>query len=729
MIRGLRRILILLLFAVLIQLQANAQATTANNLKVLNVRVNNVGAQISAEINGEPGSWVSVELLYPEADVADAYNADKPTDALAGLDMLQLSESGEAVYTYTAQEQTGIYTLRVSGAVDSVGYTATDNELTAASSDVLFAEMWTSGYENVYTDYVQGAVWLKRKMLNNMESTAKRIKTIMDLRAPGRRMLYIDTDIGNMFIDNSENYIWEWSEVEAQAELLEEFFSIYYHIGGQLDGIYTDCEHVMSTWELQRLVSEAGKAAGDDAALKEQLKAEALQSVLDGIMDDPVYTEKIEPELIKRGFYFHDGDELHKLYQAYSSYNGKNAEYGNEYAGYLVWSTVMDNYKNVCLRAAVYEPVAKYFPHIIYSNYSSFDRLAPLYSSGSHKYYLAGNKIKAGTHSSPVLYDSAATENGYSPDGTTYAVSATPFAEVVALVNSMRETMLSTHGGKVTPWVNAKFSNDDFNYIKNDLDYYYEYFFHVAMCNPDALLFYGPYYNTDTSNEDVDENIDSLYRVMEELGEYISREGAKTLIGDTANSHYGYILSGMSTGGCNLWRITYDNTVPEEGQSFLIDDSNVPAFYINGTRIEFPQGTILQNIHSNYGYWVETPSDVYPVITYDNPPETCELTLRLYDDAGMPLPDDAEISEIGTVALFYDGLLEYASLEDKALNFVKYDDNGMVSMGPLKSSIWGGTSGQLVFNEFNSNGKSKILIWESLGGLKPVTPALPWDGR
>ncbi len=701
MIRGLRRLLLMVMMLLALSLTANAQSEYG--IKELTVRLNNVGAEAIIEIKGTPGSLVSVELVCPDATVGQAYTDDDLMNVFAGLDMIEIPQSGIAIYNYVAEDDLGLYNFRVGGEVESVSYTTTDNDIELATPDDFFTSLWFEGSKSVKEEHMHGTIWIRMdKLVGNVEEKVKNIKKEMDKREPGKRYLYIHTDSAQNILTQGDDVLWQQENVEELAALLDNFFKLYYEAGGQLDAIYTDNEAVMTTWQIQGFNPD-GLAT----------TTEIRNRNLDNIVNDPLYISYIRPQLEERGFNFKINTDLGRneiydvgFYQTYVSTDKASKGMCN----YLIWDAVSRNYKDECLTKAIYEPAKKYFPNVYYCNYSSNDRIAANYNGGSHKYELGGDRTKAGTHSCPVLYDSTA---------------GSPYLEARGLANTMRTVMLATDGGKVMPWVVSK-GYHNFSHIGEDLPYFYEYLFHIALCNPDALLLYGPqYYSWDDPNA-VQLNITGMREALEEFNEYATKTDAKTLIENNINTQ-DFMVSGMYTDGRNLWRITPDNTVVTV-ENFLKSDDGNPTFYVSGQTVTFPGGVILDNLYSEHGYWVETDAGVEPTITYDVVPETTTLTYRYYDEHGIEITEDVKWEDVYTVAIYADGLLE--NVEGMEMNVAKYADNKLVSVEPLKSDIWTGKSGsRLVSYNIKGDTGSKLLTWKSLESLVPLMPALPWGNR
>ena len=703
MMERLRRLLsCILLSALLLQMPVFAeQSTSDSQLKEMSVRINNPDAQMTALIYGTPDTWVTIELITPGKSQKEAYESENTQDIFAGFDMQKIPESGVLEYPYTADDGTGIYTLRARGEITSVEYAAEGNRLSGSQSDLFFAELWNDAYTDVCEDYIQGAVWLDTTLINKgIEHAAQTVKKHMDLRQPGRKYLYIHTDIANMNA-KSGKFIWQWEDVEEQAAYLDKFFNVYYHMGGDLDGIYTDNENTMCPWGFKYVPDGADSQT-------------VIGNRLEEVVSDPTYQNVIRPRLVERGFEFNT--TKNELYDVpYHNSAKDNA--------YLIWTAVLDSYKSECLTAGIYEPAKKYYPDVYYSNYSSNDRITAYYTGGAHRYYVGGNRIKAGTHSSPVLYSASAGTKRYYPDGTVYTIDATPFAEAQSLIAGMKNIVISSDDGKTMPWVVSEYYHK-FSYIDEDRPYFYEYLLHLGLCNPDAFLHYGPiYYGGEEENPQG--NVDGMRKAMEELNAYADKKTSKTLVDDTSYREYPFILSGMQTKGRFLFRITPDNTKLEEGKEFCTQKEGTPTFYIDGYRISFPGGTILPNISSTYGSWVETPIGVYPKIVNENENETEEssILLKLYDKNGIEVSEDNK-EDAQTAVLFYKGM----SGKDIAASIAKYNNGKMTDIKTEEKSKFVDSVGRIVIKNINKdtlpNDSKKMFIWQGFETLNPITPEI-----
>ena len=712
MILRLRRLLscILLSAMLFVQLPTAAQSSSEYSIKELSIRINNEGARVTAKISGAANEWLTLELVRPNTNAGEGYEDNSITNALAGIDMIQLDNNGEATYQYIADGGSGIYTLRVRGEVTSLSYTDVYNEPQGNESTAYYADMWSAYGSTAENPYTQDSVWLTPDLLKlGIEHAAQSIKAKLDKREPGRRLLMIDPGITNRISAESVNFIWEQAVVENVAADMEEFFDIYYHIGGELDGLYSDDETTMCSWTLDS---------------NDKISDEDFRARIDSIVADPFYQDYIRPQLVERGMKFSTGQGVNEL-QVLRNQSATSASN----TSYMIWHNVMNSYKSECLTKAFYEPAAKFYPEVTYANYGSNERDAAHFTGGAHRYHLGGNTEKAGTHSSPVLYRESGSKR-YSPNGDVFTYEATPFAEVMALTNSMREIMMSSEGGKTMPWVVAKGYN--FSRIDTDettLPYYYEYMIHLAMCDPDAFLFYGPGYYTTDDPAVTKLNYESMNEALNEINTYMKKSGAKTLVDDIVPRDSAYILSGIESDGKYVWRITPDNTHLADGQSFCTKTTGTPTFYIDGTTVSFPQGTILPNINETYGYWVETPLGVYPEIQADTASAEPILQLILYDKNGIQIKDtDTTPIDAYSAQLYF----KDSAGRDITVNFAQYMQNKMVNIETIAKSNLSDKSGQIYIKDLKGNtpaDTANLYVWENFNTLRPLTENIPIAGN
>ena len=109
-----------------------------------------------------------------------------------------------------------------------------------------------------------------------------------------------------------------------------------------------------------------------------------------------------------------------------------------------------------------------------------------------------------------------------------------------------------------------------------------------------------------------------LQQIMAELTRvagYADREPIE--VPATWNSPF--LLSGIYANGRNLWRLTPDMDQIDP-QTFAVAAED-PTFTAKGQTITFPQGKLIDtasiSVVGSYGYWIETPKDVVPIITND----------------------------------------------------------------------------------------------------------------
>ena len=210
---------------------------------------------------------------------------------------------------------------------------------------------------------------------------------------------------------------------------------------------------------------------------------------------------------------------------------------------------------------------------------------------------------------------------------------------------SLADAALSADG-KATCWISNK------GYVYRT-DYYTELLFHAGMMNPDPFLFWPG--NMATLGDD----LKHLDEVFVQLGELVGFEDRKSLVDDAKNAPVWddrYILTGMSAGGKNVWRITPDLYAPGVTMENFLVDEKAPAFRIGNQNVVFPKGSYIyepEDKLSQYGYWVISPEGTRPEEYRDNKhpmpgapvPEAEDGTpLGYMHEAATEMPDELDLS-------------------------------------------------------------------------------------
>lgn len=618
--------------ALTVVLIANVSVCYAGTLVTTDtVRVNNIGAVITAELKGEANSEVSVELLKPGGKLPSA-DTDMRNffDNLAYIESANLNSEGKFSFTYTA-DVVGLYTLRVRSNAD-IDISFSGNDIEASETEDIYAEVWdTSGSD--FGDALNYRLEVTAQELNTYgcEAVAKFVKAKLDLKPEGKRTLFINRSLSPG--TNAKNILWWDDETEETAALMDEFFKAYYNIGGNLDFIYSDFENYVSMWQFTADANDSGD-----------------YSAIDQIANDERYHE-FKSVLLSHGYCEEDDTDE-------TQYNGKKTV-GELHsivnfttsANYHIFNVAAANMAAEYHNCAIYEPAKKYFKNVKYSDYGFSDLKQYLGNSDAmHRAYLGGNTYKAGSHSAPVLYSKNTRgywwidtydimKNGAEAEQNT--LPATDFGELMGTVAKLRVSALSTEGGNVTPYVHI--SGDDFL----QSGYFDETILHTGLHNPDPILFFGAKVD-DISDNQAEERLGRLSNLLEELNGFAADYDKESLNNHQLDFNADYCLSGMYANGKNIWRITPD-TEKVSREDFLVSaDESQAVFKAGNVTVTFPKGEIKENKYSSIGYWVVTSEDVKPVITYDNTGDaSLETVFKVYDADGS----EYDIAENNTVLI------------------------------------------------------------------------------
>ena len=437
------------------------------------------------------------------------------------------------------------------------------------------------------------------------------------------------------------------------AAILDEFFKTFRDIGGTVDFIHTDTEQRCTMWQFTDMTDE-----------------EYLETI-SGIAADERYPE-FKAKLLERGYDTSkdNGVELQSV-----------RTYGQTVNNYLIFDAVCMNMAADYLTQAVYEPAKKYFAGVKYTDYGMTDTKLwnGLYGAGgAHRDYVGGNTYRAGTHSSPVLYSNEVINSKYQvifgvpgEDGSSGETLTTPagrgadFDELQGTILKLRAATLSSENGGVIPWIATEpISSTSYT----DERYRSEAMFHIALHNPDRLL----YFNDTEDSSSKAEQAKNLMAAMDEVNNLIAYADRRSLNTDQTDFNAPFTLSGIYAKGKNIWRITPDTEMVSD---FLpTTEGDALVFATDYAKISFPQGSIInvENTVSDIGCWVETPEDITPVISYSDQSGTEAAVISFYDEVGQK----ADLTSGEAV----DAVASYKNFYGDKLNFIaaKYDANGML---------------------------------------------------
>lgn len=679
--------------------------TSAATVSVNSIRINNIGATIKVFMSGNPGDTASVSLFAPGTDLPTS-NSDY-NEFMKGVEyanMIIFDETGEFDFSYTA-EATGLYTLRTRGAL--CRYVCGGNEINEEKSEKMYFESWVNDPTAYVHDDFHALVKLDLKSIKSFgtELMAKSIKSELDTRPEGRKNLFIANDL--LPFNWAENYIYWEKGVETTKEYLEKFFDEYYNIGGELDMIFTDAEQAPGMWHLGN-VANANKVEIDD--------------MLAAIAADTRYAQ-FKAELVAAGYDTADdnGVELSSIFKTTVSNN------------YHYFNNLTQRRTAKYLTEAVYTPAVKHFANVKYSEYGFADgKEWTGVMSNLHKNYLGGNQNKAGTHSSPVVYGGreyfvARLYDDIGGESHALKTPSTDFGELLGTVINLRTVAESDKDAKIMPWISVS-DNEDFI----NSGYYYEKLFHVGMHNPDPFMFFGPSSDPTPATAALDE-LNSLvaYKDRKSLNtEQIVLQsdnkpvdGAETpgywVVSKTPTVNAKYVLSGIYAGGRNIWRITPDMTAVSR-EDFLVSTSPL-KFKVGDVTVEFPQGEIIDKGDNalGVGYWVTTPKDVMPQITYDGEKETFAAKIEYRDS------DNGAVINSISEAKNADAVVTYKGMPSGGAGFImaQYKDNALVKVELKKCGVFSDKGHAAIFNigETDKANDIKFFLWDNT--MKPLVKA------
>ncbi len=719
-------LMMLLLISVLPLCPAQRISAFVRSPKTQECEVYHSGGRMEICIKAKPDANVGIEVIRPQKEASFPIGEDEGLmDVLAYVSQLKADNDGFAHTIISLDDDCGTYKVLASNA----------ENLSVTIPDEFFAISWDEDYfdPRVYSYYL-----LTKEKMDTLgaEGAANEAKEFLKGRPKGTRAIMIHSSLSYLLHKNAEDFIW-WDSGGAELKsYIESFFKAFKEAGGEADVVRSDHEVTMDLFSLRSRPEDAD-ASWDP--LKERFEV---------IVANPRYKDEIRPLLKERGYVFPEDETKCELYDV-CYYDIRKVLADGNLNGYI-WNGVMSSRRASYINEAMFEPILKYFPECSYSNSGSSKAAGwfEIPDGYGHRGYLVGGGVGTGigTHSTFMMFGNIQSLQEFTPEGYSGKYfDNTPFNGLLYFNNKARAAVLSTTGGKFQPSIgrydyvyHAGYNNDTTGEETGaatfpGTPYWHENMIHTALLNPDPILYFGMYGDgilTDTE-EKAREQAAIFSEMLTEINVMVGTADRKTLVNNITSWNSKYILSGMYSGGKNIWRIT-----PDLSSGVTIDefctDSLTPTFSVGNETITFPGGEIVsyEGSDATYGYWVKTDKDTKPVITYDIAdmeiaPFATELELFRRNN-GILMTDDILPENSGiTGKLSYENLSE--SNQPIFVIATQYEGNRLIEATVLAEEIIpSGAVGNMIcsLSEIDARTtKVKFMIWESKESLKPIIDA------
>ena len=457
--------------------------------------------------------------------------------------------------------------------------------------------------------------------VRDVKLQAQKVKAYFENIPEGSRLIQVATY--SSFLVLSEHVIYSDAAVEKLRNWLDSFLAEYKAIGGELDGIPIDNEynHPYS----YRLYSEQYKNGNIE--------------IYQQIQDHPLYAKEIRPLLEARGFIFYESEKDDKP-ELYSICDDSGSKYNKSRS---VWNAVMEERNAYYLNKAIYEPLMKYYPDALMGDYDKVNRYAWLKtpSDNGGTTSAGGNTWEVGNTSNMYTYAHRPTSNFFSGNGS-YPVG---YNRAIFEDNAFDALLWDMHvfkdaqagldeDGNFNAWVTyydyriGKAGHG--KHTVSGTPYHTETLYHIGLMNPKPFLGYlipseiagetGTKSGSAEAKAEYDKRLKNISDILNELTHVVGASDRKPILYPNSwNSEF--VLSGMYAGGRNVWRLSLDTTRGITLEQYQVAGTQDPTFYIAGQTVTFPGGKILEETkiepYGSSGYWVETATDVMPVITND----------------------------------------------------------------------------------------------------------------
>ena len=437
---------------------------------------------------------------------------------------------------------------------------------------------------------------------------AANLKPVFDEYPDGARYLRFGA-VGAALKVLLEDWVYMEKGAKVMNDWFTEFAAEYKKIGGKLDGLVVDLEY----FELSNyyIAQEATKN----------------MYIYYNIVNNDNYQTKIRPELVARGFKFWD-KITEETPEIYSIHPNSGAEYAQSRS---IWDTVLRNHINKYIDDALLEPLLKYYPDAVLTDYQSRSTYAWHKNMGDKGGVGTGGNLK--TVGNTSYFNTYAARPGpgfFSEDGQPVYKNVPSYNGAIWADNAFNMVLWDAihyrNYYEAAPNHRTTAIIVFYNYNKRagsycNTPYYTEMAYHVGMLDPEPLQGYCMDDEMKAAGTDPKEAMKVISEILDELTRIVGAADRKPIVvPNTWNDKF--VLSGMYAGGKNYWRITPDTIGTDTTlESFKVEGAKDLTFSIEGQTITFPGGKIIEDskisVVGSCGYWVETAKDVTPVISYD----------------------------------------------------------------------------------------------------------------
>ena len=439
------------------------------------------------------------------------------------------------------------------------------------------------------------------------KEVAANLKVVFDAYPEGARYLRFGS-VGSALKVLLEDWVFMEKGAEVMNKWFTEFIAEYAAIGGKLDGLVTDLEY----FELSEYY------------INQQAQKDMF--IYYKIVENPNYATKIRPELVERGFKFWPKvtDETPEIYSISS---GAGAEYSQSKS---IWNVVLRNHINKYIDDALMEPLLKYYPDAVLTDYQSRSTYAWNKDMGDKGGVTSGGNYK--TVGNVSYFNTYAARPGpgfFKEDGVPIYKNIPSYNGAIWADNAFNMVLWDTNHYKsyyeaapnnrtTAIIVYYQYNNRAGGYC--DTPYYTEMTYHVCMMDPEPLQGYCMESEMKSTNTDIATAMQIISEQLDEMTRICGAADRKPILYKNSWNDK-FILSGMYAGGKNYWRITPDTiSTNVTKESFKVEGTKDLTFSIEGQTITFPGGKIIEDskitVVGSCGYWVETEKNVLPVVTY-----------------------------------------------------------------------------------------------------------------
>lgn len=398
---------------------------------------------------------------------------------------------------------------------------------------------------------------------------------------------------------------WGAGALESRCRI-ESFFETFHKLGGALDYVVLDTEHVMSNWQLDNFARERYGATSQRVSADE---AENRRVAYYAAIEADPRMDQLDPDGLGIAAKRTLRQDLSQgsLAQHVAKWWYPEVKNGPNRYAYLQWNQLMKDRAARYLNFAVTEPIKTQFPRVKISDYD-FQYTTPAHNLPDmfgHRVSMFAPEVIAGNVQSRAMYGVLRDLSYFYVQSPFLAYQGTPFNALRFNLNALRSGVLSRPDVPFQAWIAPKSFGpaqgcSECRFYQSPM--YEEMLFHTLLSTTEPLLFWNPLGVSSAGDEAA---------IVAALSEYDKVTGPVTRrnpkVAGLIDWNADYILSSQESERATVYRYTPHLEGGRKVGEVVKSYSPARLVTPSGKQLSFDGGLVVSSALGSAGVWIVVP--------------------------------------------------------------------------------------------------------------------------